>query len=485
MNQFFFKNKKVTVMGFGLHGWGLGAVNWLAKRGAKVTITDLKSEEELEPMLGRLKGRQPHKLVLGRHRKADFAQADIILQNPGVPRESKFVKIAKAAGALIENDASLFIKNCPGTVIGVTGTRGKSTTSALIYEILKNYRSKISNSKTNLPAGRQVGNPKSQTWLAGLPQMPLLGILDNVKKDDIAVLELSSWQCEILGEQQISPAVAVITNIYPDHLNRYSGMADYIAAKANIIKFQNREGICVLNYDNPQTRQLGRLAAGRRYWFSKKYFSGENGCFVKKGKIYFRDGGKVSPVAAVKGIKLLGGHNLENVLAAACVANIFKVPPPKIISVLKKFKGLPSRIETIAQIGGVRYINDTTATTPDGTMAALRALGGQKNIILIAGGETKNIPNEKFRELAGLIKKHSKAIILFSGKGSAQLLPYLKGARPLISGINTMADAVGLAGSLAKNGDIILLSPACASFNLFINEYDRGEQFNDLVKRMV
>ncbi len=453
-----YKNKKVTVAGLGLHGGGLAAANWLIKHGAKVTVTDLKSAKELADSVKKIKGKA--KLVLGRHRLVDFKTADIVIQNPGMPANSEYIKTARKAGVLIENEASLFFKNCPSAIIGVTGTRGKSTTSNLIYSFLKEKYSTVR--------------------LAGQPQNPMMAILDKIKPNDLTVLELSSWQLEILGEQKISPQVAVITNVYPDHLNRYGGMKDYIAAKEMIFSSQKSNDLAVFNLDNQETKKMAALANGHRLWFSKNYFKEQNGVFVRNDNIYFRLFGQEEKLAKVSEIKLLGQHNLENVLAALAVAGIFNVAASKIKKVLRTFLGLPFRMELIANFDGIKYINDTTATTPDGTMAALKSL--KKNIILIAGGDTKNIPDQKYKELAGIVAKTCKAVVLFKGKGTDQLLKFLK-IKKIAVGFDKMIDAVSVAQSFAKKGDIILLSPACASFNLFINEYDRGIQFNQIIKK--
>lgn len=455
-------------MGLGLHGGGVACVNWLIKHGAKVTVTDLKSNKELRSSVDKLVSLKAVNFILGRHREIDFKNADFIIQNPGVPKESKYLKIARNCGIPIENDASLFFKYCPAKIIGVTGTRGKSTTATLIFEILK----------ASKPASQQA----SKIWLAGLPQKPMLEILDKVKPNDAVILELSSWQLEILGEQKLSPHIAVITNIYPDHLNRYSGMGEYIKAKKNIIAWQKNNYFSVLNCDNLETKKIGQEVKGKRFWFSKKYFSEQNGSFLKGGSIYFRHDGKVSKLASRQVSKLKGDHNLENILAASTVVGILRVKPISIKKTLTNFSGLPGRIELIGEIRGVKYINDTTATTPDGTIAALRTL--QANIILIAGGDTKNIPDEKFEELSRIIKQKCKAVILFSGKGSGQLFNKLKkyNFKPLASEVADMSQAVGLARSFAKPADIILLSPACSSFNMFSNEYDRGNQFNKIIR---
>ncbi|MFA6254725.1 MAG: UDP-N-acetylmuramoyl-L-alanine--D-glutamate ligase [Patescibacteria group bacterium] len=464
-----FSGKKVTVMGLGLHGGGVACVKWLTKHGASVTVTDLKTAKELSVSLKRIKKtkNQKIKLILGQHRAGDFKNADLIIQNPGVRRESKYLKLARKAGIPIENEASLFFKNCPAQIIGVTGTRGKSTTASLVYEILRH-------GTRNMKHGT--------VWLAGLPQQPMLEILDQVKPNDLVVLELSSWQLEILGEQNLSPHIAVFTNIYPDHLNRYFGMASYISAKKNIFTWQNQNDFVILNLDNPQTKKLGQVVVSQRFWFSKKYFTEENGCFVRSGQIFLRRNGGEKRLAKVSDIKLFGWHNLENVLAALAATASFNISPLAIKSALKQFKGLPGRLELIKEKKGIKYINDTTATTPDATIAALR-LAKKRNVILLAGGDTKNIPDAKYQELAKIIKQKCKAVILFSGPGSEQLKKQFKSLkfRPFIAELNKMTEAVSLAQSFGKSGDTILLSPASASFNLFINEFDRGDQFKTIV----
>jgi len=493
-----FKDKRVTVMGLGLHGGGVAVVNWLIKHGAKVTVTDLKGKKELKPSLGKLVVKRYSdraiKLALGRHWEADFKTADLIIQNPGVPRESKYLEIAKKSGVPIENDASLFFKHCPASIIGVTGTRGKSTTATLIYEILKTRVAAefIRGPEGAIPESRlRVGENKflayagmyKKVWLAGLPQKPMLGILDQVKPNDIVVLEISSWQLEILGQHKLSPYVAVFTNIYPDHLNRYPDMPAYIKAKKNIILWQDQDDFSVLNLDNPETKKIGQQVISQRFWFSKKYFKEENGCFTRGKWIYLREKGKETKVASLSDIKLFGWHNLENVLAAIAATASFSISPKNIKSVLSDFSGLPGRLELIKEKLGIKYVNDTTATTPDATMAALR-LAKKKNVILIAGGDTKNISEVKYKKLAKVIKKNCKAVILFSGQGSSQIKKQLKSFKPLVFGVTNMTEAVSLAQSFSRAKDTILLSPASASFNLFINEFDRGDQFEKVIKEV-
>jgi len=469
------KNKKVTVMGLGLYeeGSGISAAKFLLSQVARVTVTDLKTEDQLRDQIKRLGGgAKKIKWVLGRHREADFKNVDLIVKNPGVPRGSKYLAIARKNKIPIETDISLFFQlSDRRRIIGVTGTRGKSTTATLIYEFIK---------ASGRPAA--LGGNIKQSPLAQLAQ---------IKKSDAVVLELSSWLLESLEPIKQSPHIAALTNIYPDHLNTYSGLEDYVEAKKNIFKFQTPQDYIILNRDNVYTRKMGREVIGRRYWFSLREFKKENGCFVSGGRLIFRSNGREQIICPVSAVRLLGEHNLANILAAAAAAMVAGVKPVAIRAVLKKFKGIPDRLEFLKEIRGIKYYNDTTSTTPEATLAALRALstsslrkgrpGGIKNIVLIAGGSDKGLD---FNVLAKEIKRTCRAAVLFNDSGTKRLQPLISPGKLPSALAGNMADAVGLAKSFARRGDIILLSPACASFGLFKNEFDRGDQFKDMVSQI-
>jgi len=469
------KNKKATVMGLGLYeeGSGIAATKFLLSQGAKVTVTDLKTKEQLQDQIKRLGvAAKKIKFVLGRHRQEDFKDADLIVKNPGVPRTSKYLKIAKASKIPIYTDISLFFELFDRSrIIGITGTRGKSTTTTLIHGLIKTI--------------------DKQAIIGGnIKKSPLLQLQS--AQGHLAVLELSSWMLESLAVIRKSPHIAVFTNIYPDHLNTYFGLADYIKAKKNIFKFQTPQDYLVISRDNSHTVKAASEAISQRYWFSKKYFSEENGCFIKNNQIIFRRNGVEHKICSVSNIALIGEHNLENVLAAVAVAMIFGVKASAIRKVLKSFKGIPDRLELLREIKGVKYYNDTTSTTPEATIAALCALssplrkgrmGGVKNIILIAGGSDKGLD---FTELVKEMKKHCKAVVLLNGTGTERLKKQLRitNYELRIIEADSIRDAVRAARQIAKRGDIILLSPACASFGMFKNEFDRGDQFKKLVKKL-
>lgn len=457
-----FKNKKITVMGLGLHGGGLAVAKFLAKKGAKVTITDLKTKEQLRSSLNKLKGLK-FKYVLGRHDLADFTQADLIIQNPGVPRTSPYLAAAKKNKIPIETDLSLFFKLCPSDrIIGITGTKGKSTTTSLVYQICKKYR--------------------QDTILGGNIRISPLEFLPKIKADTPVVLELSSWQLEGLALHKISPQYALITNVLRDHLNRYNGMADYALAKSFIFKFQKPGDVIILNFDNDWTRSMAaKVKSGLILFSLNKLPSKQNGCYFEKQKLIYKIGDKAEEILAVKDIKLPGQHNLANVLAAVAITKAFGVPTKIISETVKKFEGIESRLELIRKAKGIAYYNDTTATTPDATIAALNSF--KQKMVLLAGGADKELD---FKELAPLIQKKVKVLILFEGTATEKLLVELKKnkfAKPLIM-VNSMAEAFKQAKSFLKRGDIFLLSPGAASFGLFVNEFDRGDQFNQQVKKI-
>ena len=420
-------------MGLGLHGGGVGVAKFFVEQGAKVLITDLKTKKELKKSIDELKGYKI-KYVLGKHRGGDFKNTDLIIKNPAVPKDSKYLKIAKKNEIPIETDVGLFFELCPWQkIIGVTGTKGKSTTATLIAKLLKT---------------------RYKVVLAGNIRTSVLEELPKVTKDTIIVLELSSWQLEGLKIHKKSPHIAIITNIMPDHLNRYKGMKDYIVAKRLIFKFQKPEDFLILNNDDKVVRKFVKKAKAKTIYYSKK--------LVTKYLNY---------------IKLTGEHNLSNVAAAIAVAKLFKISSTYIKETLDNFKGIEGRLEFIKEFEGIKYYNDTTATTPEATIAALRSFPLYK-IILIAGGTDKNL---NFKNLAEEILKGVKSLILLPGTATEKLKKELA---PGQVEVKSMKEAVKTARKNAKKNDIILLSPGCASFGLFQHEFDRGEQFKKWLKKL-
>ncbi len=449
-------------MGLGRHGGGVAVTRWLVRHGARVTVTDRKARPALAPSVAELAG-LPIEWVLGLHRREDFIKTDLIVQNPGVPSDSPYLAEARRHRVRIENEAGLFFDLCPAPIIGITGSKGKSTTSTLIYRMLAN---------ANRPA-----------VLAGnIRDTVMFEILDRVKERHTVVLELSSWHLEGLAPHRTSPHVAVITNVAPDHLNRYPNFLAYVKAKEHIVRFQSRRDWGIFNYDNVVARRVGGRTPGRRVWFSTRPLPDENAVYVADGAILARLSGRQHRVASVADVTLPGAHNLENVLAAVAVGIVVGVPAVSMRSTIKQFEGIRDRLETVRRVAGATYINDTTATNPQAVEAALDTFPAGR-IVLIAGGVDKKLD---YRVLAARIAARTRALVLLPGSASELLARALKQCTftgPVYDA-KSMAGAVRRAASLARPGDVVLLSPGGSSFNLFVNEFDRGEQFRAAVKRI-
>ena len=435
-----FKRKKVTIMGLGLHGGGVGVAKFFCKQGANVLVTDLKTKEQLSESLKKLKGFNI-KYTLAKHEVEDFVTADLIIKNPDVPDSSSYLEIARKNNIKIETDINLFFQLSKAFIIGVTGTKGKSTVASLIYHFLK----------AKYP----------RTFLAGNIGISPLELLSKIKRGDKVVLELSSFELESL---QKSPNIAVVTNILPDHLNRYKSMAEYISAKKTIFKYQKKNDILILNYDDKVVRNFSIGVHSKYYFYSTK----------EKSTIKLED------------FKLYGEHNISNLLAAVSVAKIMKVPCKSIEKSIKSFKGVHSRQELVRELNEVKYFNDTTATMPDAVITAInvfRERFSDGHLILICGGQDKNLT---YDILAKKINEKVNYLIILPGTASDKIKKELLkiNSKILITEVTSMKDAVKEAKNKSGKKDIVLLSPAATSFNLFKNEFDRGEQFKKFVKEL-
>lgn len=470
------QGKRVTVMALGHFktGTGIEAVKFFLRHGARVLATDLAPQEKLKNQVAdvsryyealKRKGMKVFEpvFILGKHREQDFVGADLIIHGPSVPADSKYLAIAKKSGVRITNDWGIFFALKKNPVLAITGTRGKSTTTALLYEMVeKKYR-----------------NAK----LAGNIGMSPLHFIDSISENALIVAELSSWLLHYASQFDRGPHIAVITNIMQDHLNKYSGMEKYIADKEQIFVRQEAQDFAILNRDNEVTRDMGKRVRARRFWVSKSPFAHENGIFKKGNNIIVRRDGKETFLFTVNDVRIIGEHNLYNAMYAALAAWLYGVPVSAIQSAVRAFRGLPNRLELIRTVHGIKFYNDTAATTPDGVIAALLALGKQKNIVLICGGMDKEL---EYAGMARGIKKYCKEIILLEGTGTDKLKKELGVVGYQISDKtwNNMDQAVQYAVVAAQKGDTILLSPGGASFNLFRDEFDRGNRFVKAVKKL-
>ena len=441
--QNIFKNKKITIMGLGLLGRGIQVSALLAESGAKLTVTDLKTAEQLKSSVNKLK-KYKIKYVLGKHDLNDFENVDLIIKSAGVPLDSPFIKHARKNGIPIEMDASFFTKIVKQIypevkIIGITGTRGKSMTTALTYHLLND------NSKT-LGVNVFIGGNMRNT--ATLP------ILKKINDKDIVVLELDSWQCQGFGDNKISPDIAVFTNFMPDHMNYYkNSMKKYRADKENIFKFQNINGVLFTNQDILKT-------------LTRK----------PKGKIILINTKKIKNVD----MHIFGDHNIINATYAYGVAREFGLAPEKIIKSLKTFAGLEGRLQYIFEFHKTNIVNDNNATTPEATIAGLLAVHNKykRKIILLCGGADKGL---NLTNLAKYIKEYCKKVVLLPGSGTEKLKNVLKKD---FTEKKTLKEAVEETMVGANKNDVILFSPGFASFGLFKNEYDRNDQFLKLLKNL-
>lgn len=464
------RGKRALVMGLGVHGGGLGVARFLAGQGAEVTVTDLRGAEALRSSLEALEG-LPVRLVLGEHREEDFRRAELVVRNPGVPRESRFLQIARAAGAQIEMEMTLFFRLCPGPILGVTGTKGKTTTTMLVGAMLREQ----------IPETVVAGNLR----VSALEQLPRIGPHTPV------VLELSSFVLEGLGEAGLSPRYAAVTNLSADHLDRYGSLESYAEAKRQIVAHQGADGVAVLNGLDPLVRGFAAAGAGRTHLFFGGPPPAEELRRIERGEIDATVVGAEAVVTSLDApaggwrtlveradVRLTGRHNLANVAAAAALAASFGVAPEPLGRAVRGFAGVPDRLELVRELDGVRYINDTTATAPEAAIAALESIDAP--IVLIAGGADKQLP---FERLAAAILRRARALVLLSGTATPKLQQALAAQAPDLRPAlyDDFAAAVRAARGLARPGDVVLLSPGCASFGMFKNEFHRGEEFRRIV----
>jgi UDP-N-acetylmuramoylalanine--D-glutamate ligase len=460
------KDKRITIMGLGLNQGGLGVTRFLVKTGAKILITDLKTKEELEPSLEKLKDFNI-KYVLGQHREEDFINTDMVIQNPDVPHNSKYLKIARTHRIPIETDLGLFFQLCPSKkIIAVAGTKGKSTVSQLIYNIFK--------------------EAQKDTILAGNIGISVLDILEKIDSQTWVILEISTWQMEGIKNRKFSSQTAVLTNILPDHLDRYPNFEKYAQAEKLIFKYQQSNNNLVINFDNKETRQVNKEANSKIYWFSTKEKI-EPGCYIENNKLIFQSEEYKTTFAKISDLPLPGLHNLENILAASTVGFIHNIPGEIIQKALINFPGIPYRLEFVGEFRGIKFYNDTCATTPEATLSALESFTEQP-IILILGGKDKKLDYKKLGIAVGQNKKIKKIILLQhpAYNASQKILSALKKHLDPDKIILTSNLKVGVEAALqeAQANYIILLSPAAASFGMFKNEFDRGDQFNKIVRNL-
>ncbi|MCZ6873266.1 MAG: UDP-N-acetylmuramoyl-L-alanine--D-glutamate ligase [bacterium] len=451
--------KRVTIMGLGLFGGGAGLAAFLAQQGATVLVTDLRRAEELHPAIQTLQG-LPVTFVLGRHRERDFTDTEVVFVNPAVPLSSPYLALARAREIRLDSEINLFVRYCKGQVIGITGSVGKSTTTAWLGSILRLY--------------------DSHTLVGGNFGGSLLPLLHTITSSTPIVLELSSFQLEQLAWQAYSPPLALILNLTANHLDRHLSMDAYKAAKEHIVAYQKPHDTSVFNWDEAAIRDLGADSAGKRLFYSIRDQL-QDGTYVEDQRVLLSQAGRQHVLFHTADVKLAGTHNLSNATAAATTAALFGVPSDLIAEGIRQFHGLPHRMEVVGTYQGVTFYNDSKATTPVSTIGALQAF--KQPVILLAGGYDKGIP---FDDLGEAIQGCAKVALLY-GKTATKLAQAIAAASPaprrsaVAQQFADLDAAFQQAVTSAQPGDAVLLSPACASYDQFPHFEARGEHFRQLV----
>ncbi len=427
----------VLIFGLGLNEGGVGSAKFFAEKGEKVRVTDLKIEEVLRPSLDKLKD-YPITYTLGKHKKEDIDWADIIIKNPAVKPGNPYIEYAKSTGKKVEQDMGMFLDYVkPFQMIGITGTKGKSTTSTLIYEVLKQ-------------AGKKV-------ILAGNIGKSVLDIIPQIEPDSLLVLELSSFQLEAFEQHKVSPKYAAITNIYPDHLNYYKNMEEYIAAKKIIGEYQNENDYLFINRDNQIIN-------------NPEFLSGLNGQII-----FYSTSDLPRDFQSI----LKGEHNLSNIAATLAVGKTFGIDEETILKTASSFKGISFRMELVKEWNGVKIYNDTTATGPD---AAIQSIKTFPNSILICGGMNKGMD---YKEFAKIVDTKCKKVFLLEGDATEKIKELMDNQDLIAGTYNNLEKLLKDVKAIVISGDTVLFSPGATSFNLFQNEFDRGRKFNQAVQKIL
>jgi UDP-N-acetylmuramoylalanine--D-glutamate ligase len=462
------QGKRVVILGLARQGTALA--QYLERRGARVVVSDTKPAPALQDPLASLRN-LPIEYALGGHPTTLLDGADLLCISGGVPAGVPLAQEARRRGIPVSNDSQVFLDAAPCTVVGITGSAGKTTTTTLTGRM----------AAQGAAAGRA-------TWVGGNIGNPLIADLERMKPGDVAVMELSSFQLEIMTA---SPQVAGVLNLTPNHLDRHGSMAAYIDAKSRILRSQSRDGLAVLGREDENVRALAARTPGRVWWFSAVE-EVPAGTFLRGETLFLRDGNRETPLCAVSDIRLRGTHNLLNVLAACALSAAVDTAPEAMRQAVHTFTGVPHRLELVREREGVKWYNDSIATAPERVVAALKAF--DEPIVLLAGGRDKKLPWDElarvarqkvktliaFGECAGLIEQAAEAeneqVSDRQYKTRPRLLKVIRVPR--------LADAVQRAAEIAQTGEVVLLSPGGTSFDEFTDFEQRGQRFRELVNQL-
>lgn len=459
-----YSGKKIVIIGVARQGQALA--RFFTKRGAQVVLTDTREKELLSEELYGLEN-LPVTLDLGGHHIEVLEGADLVCVSGGVPLTIPFIQEALIRNIPLTNDSQIFLEECPCMVAGITGSSGKSTTTALTGLMAKTTFEMKSN--------------RQKAWVGGNIGNPLIDSLDEIQEDDLAIMELSSFQLELMKN---SPQVAAVLNITPNHLDRHGSMDAYIDAKSHILWFQHADDIAILNRDDEASWGLLPEIKGDLISFGLNKPEGRsNGTYIDQDSVWLQIGREKLKMFPVEWIQLRGRHNLYNVLAASAIAAATTLALPAIQSAVEEFTGIPHRLETVREINGVTWINDSIATAPERTIAAIESIS--EPIVLLLGGRDKDLP---WDQLAALVRNKVERVIIF-GEAAPIINDAIGPRKPgqhLKSVVTTkdLAEALKTAQIQAQEGEVVLLSPGGTSYDAFKDFEERGQFFRDWVNQL-
>ena len=451
-----FRDQRVTIVGLGIEGVDLA--RYLARHGAYVTVSDAKPPEKLANRIAEIAD-LPVRLSLGANRPEDLVEADAIFVSQGVPLDLPGLEEARRRSIPIRSMLSLFMKLCPGPIVGITGSSGKTTTTALLGEMFR--------------------ADERPVFVGGNIGVGLLEHLPAVRAFTWSILEISHTQLQLVER---SPHVAAVLNVTPNHLDRFS-WDEYRRLKGTLIRFQGPADTAVLGFDDPEARTMASAVRGQLLWFSLGPDAPGDGIFVRDGWAVLRRGRRRERLFPLESLRLRGRHNQANAVAAAALAAACGISPEAMACAVESFRGVPQRLEFVAEVDGARYYNDSIATTPERTLAGIRSF--DEPLVLLLGGRDKRLPLE---ELTQEVCGRCRAIVLFgesAGKLEEALRQTPSQRRPLLIRVDDLPQAVEAARATAQPGDVVLLSPACTSFDAYDNFERRGEHFRALVRAMI
>ncbi|HSM72813.1 MAG TPA: UDP-N-acetylmuramoyl-L-alanine--D-glutamate ligase [Anaerolineales bacterium] len=453
------KGKRVLILGAARQG--LALARWLSNHGAQVTLSDMRSEDELKVARESLAEFEVQ-WALGGHPLELLDSTDVLCLSGGVPLTLPIVADAVSRGIPLSNDSQIFMEVVPCRTIGITGSAGKTTTTTLVGDMAKNAYG-------------------DKSYVGGNIGDPLLNYVDEMKPDDIAIMELSSFQ---LDQMTISPNIAAILNVTPNHLDRHGTMEAYTAAKARILEFQSKDDAAILGHDDKGAWDLRSKVKGKLYTFSMDALEdGLDGAYLHDGLLNLRDGNAYLPLLLREKIQLRGDHNVQNVLAAFAIGHAAGFPLDDMLAAVEDFRGVPHRLEFVRELNGVHWYNDSIATAPERSMAAIRSF--EEPLVLLLGGRDKDLPWEELMRLANERVDH---MVLFgeaaekiekttAGFGSGEM-------RFSVARVNGLKEAVVRAAEIAEPGDVVLFSPGGTSYDEFIDFAERGERFGTWVHEL-